>query len=407
MRTKEILVESVAMQLKQGIGEMEDFYNEKIKFLELEKEHRKHQINQLQIEKIALQDTIKTLKKVNIELNNERKILLERLDKKMSMTSVTGRIAIWFCEDEMTDEERVELITQLLKQAIHEEEMEKYVKELIQIISDSFSFMDYYQKRTIKRELKKNFAFYNQLFSKAQLEDIQKILFVYHSEKMKEVIIHLLDELVESNSLYNYNDEDALNIFLYIVFYDKVEKYYKNERFQKYYNSDRNYYAKKVNNLYKIYLSNKNSITVQSLIDILHEKESCIDLFKIDQSQLLFNKIFKCKIEQYYNIDNKNNYIKPEDYIYRHPNYSNLRNYGYQITNRTDEQRWKALQNYLNEHSLQETVAELYKRIRLKLGRKEDQIRYANALEKWEFDLMRLKETYYENDFPWPEINKS
>lgn len=404
MRTKETLVDSVVIQLKQGISEMEDFYNERIKFLELENEHRKHQISELQNEKNALLDTVKTLKKVNLELNSERKILLEKLDGKIGRASVQGIIAIWFCKDDMTNDEKVELLSQLLKLAIHDETMEKYIKELIQIISNSFTFMDYYQKRTIKREMKKNFIFYNQLFSKARLEDIQKILLVYHSEKMKEVIIHLLDELVQSNSLYNYNDEDALNIFLYIMFYNNPEKYYKNDRFLRYYNSERNHYSKKVSSLYKLYLSNKNIGFVQSIIDIFHEKESCINLFKVDKSQIIFGQVFKGKIEKYYNMEDVNNYVKPEDYIYRHPNYSDLRNYGYQITNRTDEQRWKALQKYLNDHSLQETVNELNKRIRLKLGRKEDQIRYANAIEKWKFDLMRLKETYYENEFSWPEI---
>lgn len=92
--------------------------------------------------------------------------------------------------------------------------------------------MDYYQKRTIKRELKKNYDVFNQLFLNAQLSDIRKILIVYHSEKLIDPIDDLLEKLIHSECLYNYIDEDALNIFLYIIYYDKIEQFKKYDRFQ-------------------------------------------------------------------------------------------------------------------------------------------------------------------------------
>ncbi|MGM9967022.1 MAG: hypothetical protein ACI383_06020 [Rummeliibacillus sp.] len=406
MKTKETLFESLTFQLKQGLWEMDDFFNERIKNLELETEHKKHQMEEMQKEKEALLVTIKTLKKINLELNNDREMLLKKLDKKLSRSSVTGILTILLCEDELENDKQIELLKELLKLAIHEEKITKYIREFIHVICNAFTFMDYYQKRTIKRELKKNYDVFNQLFLNAQLSDIRKILIVYHSEKLIDPIDDLLEKLIHSECLYNYIDEDALNIFLYIIYYDKIEQFKKYDRFQKYFNSERIYYSRKIYSLYKLYSIKKDISILQSIVEIFRNKEACIDLFKTEMIKKVLNKIFNIKIEHFNNLYVKETYIKPEDYIYRHPNYSELRNYGYQITNRTDEQRWKSLQKYLNEHSLQETVNELNKRIRLKLGREEDKKRYANAIEKWRFDLNRLKEVYYENDFPWPDIDE-
>lgn len=121
MKTKETLFESLTFQLKQGLWEMDDFFNERIKNLELETEHKKHQMEEMQKEKEALLVTIKTLKKINLELNNDREMLLKKLDKKLSRSSVTGILTILLCEDELENDKQIELLKELLKLAIHEE----------------------------------------------------------------------------------------------------------------------------------------------------------------------------------------------------------------------------------------------------------------------------------------------
>ena len=107
MKTKETLFESLTFQLKQGLWEMDDFFNERIKNLELETEHKKHQMEEMQKEKEALLVTIKTLKKINLELNNDREMLLKKLDKKLSRSSVTGILTILLCEDELENDKQI------------------------------------------------------------------------------------------------------------------------------------------------------------------------------------------------------------------------------------------------------------------------------------------------------------
>ena len=403
MGTKENLLESIVMQLKQGLWEMENIYSKRIKILEIENENQIHQIHKLKEKISSLLENVETLKKVNLDLNNSRELLLKELNAKQERTTVIGIITVLLCEDEITNDDKVELIKQLLKLAVKEEQIEGYIKELMQIISDAFAFFDYYQKRVIKREIKKNYLFFHQLFITAQSHSVRKILFAYHSDKMKDMIKHLLDELIRSNRLYSYNDEDALNILLYIIYYNKIKEHQDNEQFQFFYNKDENYYAKRFYSLYKLYLYKKDRSCFYSMMKLFHEKELCIDLLKIEMAQSILKKFFKEEIGHHYNIGKKTQYMSLKDYRYRHPHYSELRNFGYQITNRTDEQRWAALLEFMKEYSLQATVNELHKRIRLKMGREEDQKRYANAIEKWSFDLRRLKEEYYQNDFPWPD----
>ncbi|MGG0655643.1 hypothetical protein [Rummeliibacillus pycnus] len=403
MFSKETLLTEVTLQLEQGLREMENINKRQIKALSMEIENRDNHIQQLKNEMEELQFSLKSLNKMNFYLRNERKILLKEIHTKNIKMDFTEGITILLC-DEITNDEKVKIIIYLLKIASNDSMFKEYIEEFMQIFSESLINFNYFQCRTIKREYKKNYEFYHQLFIKASAKNIRALLYAYHKNKMLDMIKHLLNELVQSGRLYSYNDEDGLNILLYIIYYKRLPIYQKDNRFQFFYNNSGNYLSKKLYNLYNHYTVKRDQVNFKEFVAVLEQNESCLDLLKTEMIQYILKRIFKEEeIENYYNVEKKNKKSTPKSYRYRHPSYSELRNFGYQITGRTDAQRWSALQEFIKNYSLQATVYELQKRIRLKMGREEDCKRYANAIEKWSYDLNRLKEEYYENDFPWPE----
>ncbi|WP_397537749.1 hypothetical protein [Rummeliibacillus pycnus] len=403
MFSKETLLETITIQLGQGLGEIESINKKQIKSLKTEIENRDQQIRQLKEKIEELQCKIKTLNKVNYNLKNERKVLLKEINKRNKKMDFTEGITALLCDD-ITNEEKVKIIVYLLKIAIKEENVEEYLEEFMQIISEAITKFDYFQSRSIKRELKKNYVFYHQLFLKVPAKNLRAVLYAYHSNKMIDMIKHLLHGLVQSGRLYSYKDEDALNILLYIIYYRKIKTYQNDSRFQLFYKDKGNDFSNKAYNFYSLYSVKRNRAHFIEFVEVLEEKGDCIDLLKVEMIQYILKRIFKeVEIENYYNVEKNIKKTTPKTYRYRHPSYSELRNFGYQITSRTDEQRWLALQEFIESYGLQATANELHKRIRLKMGREEDRKRYANAIRKWSYDLNRLKEKYYENDFPWPE----
>ena len=403
MFSKEILLESITTQLGQGLLEIDNTNKKQIELLKTEIKNRDQQIQLLKDEIEGLLGNIKTLNKINNNLNNERKILVKQINKNNKKMDFTEGITILLC-DNISTEEKGKIISYLLKIALEDEKVEEYIQEFMQIISESITNFDYYQSRTIKRELKKNYELYHRLFLKASSKYIREILYAYHSSKMIDMVKHLLHELVHSGELYSYKDEDSLNILLYIIYYREIKTIQKDCQFQLFYNDIKNDYTNRIYVLYNQYSIKRNCAYFREFVSILEEKEDCIDLLKGEMFQNFLKRIFKeVEIENYYNVEKKIRKTVPKSYRYRHPSYSELRNYGYQITDRSDEQRWLALQEFIESYSLQAAAYELHKRIRLKMGREEDRKRYANAIEKWSYDLKRLKQEYFKNDFTWPE----
>lgn len=404
MLSKEILLESITLQLGQGLMEIDNIYKKQLTLLKTEIANRDQQIQLLKDEIEDLLGNIKSLNKINHNLNNEREKLLKQINRKSKKMDFTKGITLLLC-DNISNEEKVKIISHLLKIAPDDEKSEEYIQEFMQIISDSITTFDSYHSRSIKRELKKNYEFYHRLFLKASSKYVRKILSAYHSSKMIDLVKHLLHELVQSNKLYSYKDEDALNILLYIIYYRIIKTYQNDSRFKLFYKDTRNDYSNRIYDLYNQYSIKRDRTYFKEFVSVLEEKEDCIDLLKVEMFQSILRRIFnkEAEIENYYNLEQKIKKTAPKSYKYRHPSYSELRNFGYQITDRSDEQRWLALQEFVESYSLQAAAYELQKRIRLKMGREEDRKRYANAIGKWSYDLKRLKQEYFKNDFPWPE----
>jgi hypothetical protein len=81
--------------------------------------------------------------------------------------------------------------------------------------------------------------------------------------------------------------------------------------------------------------------------------------------------------------------------------------YGYQIRDRTPQERWSSLVRAVAGEGLKlvaEELAGLPRARRLQRGGRE---KFRQAIEDWEHDLSKLKVTYYKGGFPWPSTEPS
>lgn len=81
---------------------------------------------------------------------------------------------------------------------------------------------------------------------------------------------------------------------------------------------------------------------------------------------------------------------------------SALRKLGYQITDSTREKRWLALRRAVPTIGLKKVAYTIAGNIKLRKGQRDGQKKYSFAISEWEYDLNRLKQTYYKKDFKWP-----
>ncbi len=404
MISKENFVESITSELVKGITLFENISTKKINDLHVEVQNREQLIQQLNGQITDLKHSVKSLSKLNLNLIEERNRLKKQLDVKNKKVDFTEGITILLSGNKTT-EEKVILIKYLLEKGIEDTQTESYIEELMQLIIDALTKFDFEQKKPIKRSLKKYEQFYHPLFVKAPAFYVRLMLQAYYFNSMNDMLKDLLKVLVNSEVLYSYNDEDAMNILIYLLFYKQIVDFQDKPKIKSFYTNQDNNYSKKLFIECEQYFIHKNSHQFKEVVEILQNKKSQIDILKVEMLQFVLKKIFNQEaVENFLSLDRKQQITTQKNIKFRHPHYSELRNFGYQITDRTDEQRWFALQEYMSVYGLKTTAYELNRRIRLKMGTTEDQERYANALKKWRYDLERLKEAYFENDFKWPVL---
>ncbi|MCH6264542.1 MULTISPECIES: hypothetical protein [Neobacillus] len=83
---------------------------------------------------------------------------------------------------------------------------------------------------------------------------------------------------------------------------------------------------------------------------------------------------------------------------------SELKKLGYQITGSTREKRWKILETAVNQLGLKKVAYTIAQNVKLRKGQKDGETKFRYAIGEWEYDLNKLKQTYYRHDFSWPTI---
>jgi hypothetical protein len=81
---------------------------------------------------------------------------------------------------------------------------------------------------------------------------------------------------------------------------------------------------------------------------------------------------------------------------------SELKMLGYQITGMTREKRWKVLETAVKQLGLKKVAYTIAQNVKLRKGQKDGLKKFSFAIGEWEYDLNKLKQTYYRNDFSWP-----
>lgn len=82
---------------------------------------------------------------------------------------------------------------------------------------------------------------------------------------------------------------------------------------------------------------------------------------------------------------------------------SALKELGYQITGLNRKQRWQVLQQAVPELGLKRVANIIAHHVRMRKGQKNGTTKFRYAITEWEYDLDRLKKTYYKNEFTWPQ----
>jgi hypothetical protein len=86
-----------------------------------------------------------------------------------------------------------------------------------------------------------------------------------------------------------------------------------------------------------------------------------------------------------------------------------LRRLGYQITGLSRARRWQVLNVAVPSLGLEEVVGTIASNLRLRKAQVGGRDKYANAIGEWEFDLARLRSTYYNGsraNFRWPSTGR-
>ncbi|OLS33743.1 bZIP transcription factor [Bacillus sp. MRMR6] len=83
---------------------------------------------------------------------------------------------------------------------------------------------------------------------------------------------------------------------------------------------------------------------------------------------------------------------------------SELKKLGYQITGLTRVKRWTILQKAVPSLGLKKVAYIIAYNVRLRKGQKNGTTKFSYAIAEWEYDLDKLKKTYYKKDFTWPSV---
>jgi hypothetical protein len=81
---------------------------------------------------------------------------------------------------------------------------------------------------------------------------------------------------------------------------------------------------------------------------------------------------------------------------------SELRKLGYQITGMTRAKRWSVLEKAVPTLGLKTIAYIIANHVRMRKGQKNGRVKFQHAIAEWEYDLDKLKKSFYKKNFTWP-----
>lgn len=240
-------------------------------------------------------------------------------------------------------------------------------------------------------------------------------------DALKNIFDYILTQIIKTGRFESIHSYVLLNI----LFYDMTKRYFYQKDLRSYYLNTKN---NKVKRIYETYLVYLKSPTKENYLEALGPIEKFDNLIiQIGGSKAMYlDAVFKevrneeiAKQKKFFQLNQSQEptqLIKSEEPTqviiseetgdtntegqpFEMNDKSALMAYGYQISDRTPEQRWRALQKAVPELGLKKVVYTIDNHIKL---RAHNKAKFSYSLRQWSMDLEKLKKTYYRNDFIWP-----
>lgn len=408
MENKAAFLHTIGEELDQLLKQVELEYREKLKQLLVKNNEITTSLNKANEE-------IQHLTKKNEELMKELASFRQPINEVEVVTSVPKKentltthiyqqIYKDLASDRVKKEDIVEDFYNLLKWNIKSKYYEdsKIIALWIRLLSQyHFIYSDWHEK--IKDEN------IHALLFKRTHTDVRKLIDTYIKlndiEAIKNIFDYLLTQIVKKGRF------DALknSILLYILYYGLAKRYLYQKDVRVYYLNTNNMRLKFIYEDYLLYLSSPSQKTYLRSLGSLEKYDT--EIIKIGGSKSAYlNTVFKEAREvekaeqkvimQLNDVQKTENRNAIEGQLYEMNDKSALIAYGYQISDRTPDQRWRALQKAVPELGLKKVVYIIDNHIKLRAPNKA---KFSYSLRQWTMDLEKLKKTYFQGDFIWPK----
>lgn len=246
------------------------------------------------------------------------------------------------------------------------------------------------------------------LFNRSETR-IRKLINTYGQlndiEALQDLFDYIFNQLIKRDRFHSLK----VTALLYILYYGLEKRYFYQKDVREYYSTVNDMRLKFIFEDYLLYLNSPSIKTYLRVVESLEKYDT--QIIKIGGSKSAYlNMVFKefhnqKKLEQEVTIqmnnsqETENNNAK-DGQLFGMNDKSALMAYGYQISERTPEQRWRALQKAVPELGLKKVVYIIDTHIKLRVSNKK---RFSYSLKQWTMDLEKLKKTYFKGEFTWPK----
>ena len=224
------------------------------------------------------------------------------------------------------------------------------------------------------------------------------------TEAIKNLLVYLLTQIIKKGR-FGFIKIDVL---LHILYYDLAKQYLYQKDVREYFLTEKNIKVKSIYESYLLYLKSPSQKTHLKALRAIEKYENLI--IQIGDSKSAYLDIVFKEVRDIEKAEQKETLQmidsqKTKDsnttngQLFEMNNKSALMDYGYQISNRTPEQRWRALQKAVPELGLKKVVYIIDNHIKLRATNKE---KFSYTLRQWTMDLEKLKKTYFKGGFTWP-----
>ena len=408
MKHKELFLNTVGEEFNRILQQVQGEYEEKINQLMIENKTIAANLEKANegIKKLVRKNEELMKELVSLHEKNSQEEVVRTVSKKENV--LTTRTYQQVYEDleknHMKKENTLDDLSNLLKW--NEKSMyyddDKIIALWIRLIRNKkFTFSEW--KERFKGE-----NIHALLFNRSETR-IRKLIDTYSHlndiEALQDLFDYIFDQLIKRDRFHSLK----VIALLYIFYHSLVKKYLYQKDVKEYYSTVNNKNIKSLYEDYLMYLSLPSPKTYLKALGALEKYEA--QIIQIGGSKpayldIVFKEIRdlekakqKAIIQKKDSQELQSHNVK-DGQLFEMNDKSALMNYGYQISDRTAEQRWRALQKAVPELGLKKVVYIIDNHIKLRVPNKK---KFSYSLKQWTMDLEKLKKTYFKGEFIWPK----